>query len=244
MNPQRLHSIDLLRGVAVVLMIFYHFFFDLVYFYQKQISGSEFLVFIGPEIIGGLFLFTSGLSYSLSFHKPVSTSKIKKILFLFLISFLITLFTFFYFKDQLILFGILHCIAASSLLGLFLKKRTPSFILSLSIFILFMGFYFMRKLEFSYFLIPFLNLKSSAHFVMLDHFPLFPYFGEYLLGLWFGLKFFSFQVKKSEQTDTFLKFNFLQKKLVFLGKHSLLIYLIHQPLLLALLSILNQLNFI
>jgi uncharacterized membrane protein len=75
---------------------------------------------------------------------------------------------------------------------------------------------------------------TPSGFASVDYFPLLPWFGVVLLGLYFS----KFWYAKGER-----KFNLrheLSKKnpICFLGRHTLLIYLIHQPIFIGILHFL------
>lgn len=235
-NNVRLHRIDIIRGVAVILMVFYHLLFDLHHFFQKSIQHSELIFKFGPEIIGGLFLITSGLAHSMHFRTGRLKQKIRRSFFLLAIALFLSVLTYILFKNQLIIFGILHCISISTLLGICLNKTSNSFILLCSLFLISIGFFWLNSIPHpSIFFIPLGGNLDNRDYIMLDYFPLIPYFGEYLLGLWLGLVFIKNKISKNTETPKNYFYNFI----LLLGKNSLTIYLIHQPIILGFLYLLN-----
>jgi uncharacterized membrane protein len=75
------------------------------------------------------------------------------------------------------------------------------------------------------------------NFVTFDYFPIFPWFGVTLLGIYFGNLFY--ENGKRQFTIKDMSNNSIIKFLTFLGRNSLFIYLGHQPLLIILLLILG-----
>jgi len=68
-KPFRLWEIDFLRGIAVVMMIVFHFFYDLNFFsiYEIDLHSGPFPLFLYP--IGTTFLLLVGISLSLSYSR-------------------------------------------------------------------------------------------------------------------------------------------------------------------------------
>jgi uncharacterized membrane protein len=71
---------------------------------------------------------------------------------------------------------------------------------------------------------------TSARYAAVDFFPVLPWFGVVLLGIWFGNWFYTGNQRLIKLPDWggAIPFTTLQ----FLGRHSLVIYVIHQPVLL------------
>ena len=78
---------------------------------------------------------------------------------------------------------------------------------------------------------------TPTYYPAVDFFPIFPWLGVVLLGIWFGNWFYIDNRRRIALPawGGFFPFNALE----FLGRHSLLIYMIHQPLLLAILALLG-----
>ncbi len=231
---------DFLRILAIFLMVFYHFHYDLITFQYLSfdIINHPFWWFL-PRLIVFLFLFTSGLSLFLTHHLHIRWRKFfQRFIKLFLASLTVSVVTYYIYPERWIYFGTLHNLTLSSLLGLaFLKTPKLAFTCATA---LFTGSFLGHDL-------PWITLSHSA----MDHVELFPYFGALLYGISFGhfsknfhelcsekrlgaqrLKsieqFFTMNIARPIQTWTYWKN--LQK----LSEHSLLFYLLHQPILFAL----------
>jgi uncharacterized membrane protein len=71
---------------------------------------------------------------------------------------------------------------------------------------------------------------------MLDYWPIFPWFGVMLLGVFVGNALYSDVSKQAARTAPRPP---LSRPLAFLGRHSLLVYFVHQPILIAALVLLG-----
>ena len=228
----RFWEIDSLRGIAIVFMITFHVFFDLGYNgIFPSVSGNIPISIIG-KIAFIMFLFISGISLSLSYsktlskgEKPVFTKYLKRGLYVFGYGLIITVVTKLYLKDGFIIFGILHLIGVSIIISYPLLRFVKlNFILG--ILVLISGF-FLSVLSLPFPWLLWLGLKPE-NFYTLDYFPIFPYYGLVLLGIAFGNHYYKSYKRRFYLSDlsskSFVKF------FGFLGRHSLFIYLVHQPI--------------
>lgn len=237
--------LDSLRGLLVVSMICYHALYDLVYL--KGVSAPWFLsipaaVWQEPSFSG--FLLLSGLCWGLSCH-PV-----KRGLILVGCGAAVTLVTWLAMPQELIQYGVLTFLGLSSLLlvpldRLFRRGRLSpwaGFAASLWLLFLFrgvplgyLGFWRLPLWElppelYQWNLLAVLGFPSPT-FTSADYFSLIPWFFLYLAGyfLWKA-------ISGKEKVLKALEHGF--RPLSFLGRHSLLIYLLHQPLLIGIFSFL------
>lgn len=197
-------------------MITYHYTFNLSYFFDFSIDLNSFLLKITPPIFSACFLFVSGYSSNLSKN---STKRGFYVLFWGMI---ITLVTFFVLPEAPIYFGILHCIGIMMILkGSLLNKISDGLLLGLFFSVLTIGFMIKDYyLDHDYLL--FLGLISKS-FSSLDYYPLIPHGAYFILGLFFARKFKSdFLINAPE--------NKIGEAITLLGKNSLKVYLLHQPL--------------
>lgn len=231
---ERFWEIDFLRGLAIIMMIIFHFFYDLNYFGVQRINFRSGFWWTFGRMIGTAFILLVGISLTLSYSrvkKRKTSWKLFKKYFLrglkiFSWGLLITLITWMFLKRGFIIFGILHFIGVSIILAYpFLKLRFWNFLLGI-IFIL-TGIYIENLVFNSYWLI-WTGFKPY-YFYTVDYFPIFPWFGVILIGLFLGNLLYPNGMRRLKISDLS---NFLFVKLFcFLGKNSLLIYLIHQPIL-------------
>ncbi|MBI4447384.1 DUF1624 domain-containing protein [Candidatus Woesearchaeota archaeon] len=229
----RFWEIDLLRAIAIIMMIIFHLLFDLNYFgiYRLNVDSGFWLYF--ARATATLFIFLVGISLTLSFSKAkksnntkgLFTKYFKRGLMVFSWGLAITLITSLFLEEGAIIFGILHFIGISIILAYpFLRLRHLNLVFGVIIFSF--GLY-LKKFAFSFPWLMWLGLRPEK-FYTLDYFPLLPWFGLVLIGIFFGNLFYADyqrKLKLREPSNSFLRY------FCFLGRNALLIYLIHQPLL-------------
>ena len=235
----RFYEIDLLRGIAICLMIFYHLLFDLYFFYSVNFI-TEFVNWRFVQVItGSLFLTLVGISLTLKAQRleknkvsltfqPFFVRSLKLFVLAFFLSTIINIFV----TGGLIIFGILHLIALSLILTYpFLKRPFVSLLGSITIF--FSSIFFTFLLDNRNLLIPLGGRHPQIS--MIDYYPLFPWLAFVLLGISLGNFFYRNYSPKFALPN--IQQNIIFKFLSFLGRHSLLIYFVHQPILLLVLRI-------
>ncbi len=153
----------------------------------------------------------------------------KRSLWIFGLAMGVTLVTYFFIGRGFIVFGVLHLIGVSLLLAYpFLRLHGVNFILGL-LFIL-VGL-FLQTLSVDFPWLLWLGL-APVDFRSVDYFPLFPWFGVILIGVAFGDLFYRGYSRRIPVPD--LAGSSLVRGLEFLGRNSLAIYLVHQPVLIGL----------
>lgn len=223
---KRIHSIDTIRGLSVIGMIYYHLVYDLVYIFNQ--NSIEYLnsLKILQVLVGSTFIFIAGISSNFSRDNLRSGFK------LLIIAYAITGVT--TFLGDPVVFGVLHLLGFCTVIVSFTdKSRDTSFIKGIALVGLFIIFYYLdiKNIEIlsrlrEYNLYP-LGLFGDG-FSSSDYYPLIPW-GF----LYFGGKFIGGYLLK---TGTLYERDFDIEVLSFIGKHSLLIYILHQPIILAILS--------
>ena len=238
---QRFWEIDLLRGIAIIMMIIFHFLYDLNFFgiYKISLYTGYWLIY---AYIGGVIFFSLvGISLSLSYNriknrltkKQVITKYIQRGLKIFGLSMVITLGTWIYLINGFIVFGALHCIAVSILLSYpFLKLRYPNLILGI---ILILCGIILKNFSFDFYWLLWLGFSPST-FYTVDYYPILPWFGVVLLGIFVGNVLYPEYKRKFRLKN--LSYLRITKILSFLGRHSLVIYLIHQPIMIGIIHLL------
>ncbi|MFT6631535.1 MAG: putative membrane protein [Bacteriovoracaceae bacterium] len=205
----RYELLDYLKALAVILMVVFHFCYDLNAFKFIDIQIRKDLFWkIQPKIIITLFFISVGAGLCVVHLEKIQW---RKFLFRFTklatMALLISIGTYFIFPRQWIYFGTLHNIAISSLLVLpFLRYPTVSVLVGISLIIpsAFYGYTY-----------PFIKLGHKAF----DHIELFPWLGLYLIGIFLYHKGFH-RIKIPNHVG--------KKFILFLGKYSLEIYISHQ----------------
>ncbi|WP_321423067.1 heparan-alpha-glucosaminide N-acetyltransferase [uncultured Methanobacterium sp.] len=245
---KRFWEIDVLRGLAILMMITYHLVFDLTYFGIFPFNVSSGIWWWFARTTAFIFLFLVGISLTLSYTRAerIGSQKEKKILFpkylkrgvkIFSLGLLITLVTWIFIPEDFIVFGVLHFIGIAIILEYpFLKKKYTNLILG--IIFIFSGF-FLAQFTVSYPWLLWLGLKP-AEFVTVDYFPLLPWLGVVSLGIFAGKTLYPNYERRFHLPE--LSKNLFTGIFSFLGRHSLLIYLIHQPILILILYLMGVLD--
>ncbi len=185
MEIKRLWEVDFFRGMAIILMIIFNYSFTLRYFRLFIVEGGWLYWYVFPRLIAGMFIFIAGISLVLSYNRVTKSKKfyLKRGLKIFGLGLLITLVTFFLFPEEFIIFGILHLIGVAIIFSIpFLNLKKLNLILGLSIILI--GF-LLENLRFDFSWLLWLGLKPKS-FITLDYFPIFPWFGVILLGIFIG----------------------------------------------------------
>lgn len=225
---------DAARGLSIFLMVFHHFFYDLWVFAGAPRWLFHNVLFDPLQIFfAGLFIFLSGVSSNFS-H-----SNVKRGLKTLGIALVITLVT--YFMGMIITFGVLHLLGTCMLLyGLTekfwrkLHEKLPWAIPALSLIGIFATARFVHGYPTT---TPHLWMFGlvTAEFESADYFPLLPWMFVFLLGTWAGKYIREGRMPKW----------FYETKVPFfplLGRNSLLIYVLHQPVLYGLTMLIVQLR--
>lgn len=232
-SPRRLAGIDVARGAAVVAMALYHLGWDLSFYGLIAADiGREPTWQWAARLIAGSFLTLSGVSLALAHRRGIRwrnfLGRLGRVAGAAL---LITIATIFAFPDSPILFGILHCIAASSVLALAVL-RAPAVLLVAAALLCFFAPVWLTQPGFDRPLLDFLGLGRSVPRAN-DYVPLLPWFAMVLLGVLGGRLIGA--SRGAEQWLGAPRRGRMGRGLAWAGRHSLIIYLIHQPILLALL---------
>lgn len=220
-------EIDVLRAVAIVLMVLFHFVYDLKEFAGVGIDyQSPFWFFIG-KVSALLFIFISGLSSGFS-RSPVRRGL--KVLFY---GMGITVVTYLFIKDEYVRFGILHFLGVSMILSPLLF-RLPSWTLwGLTGTSAVLGFWFKEQLVTTSLMLPFGLMYEG--FGSIDYYPLFPYLAATILGV------LAYRYFYAQRTEPLFPFWLNSSWIKWLSRNSLGIYLLHQPILLCIIFLINLL---
>jgi uncharacterized membrane protein len=224
--PQRIAFIDVLRGVAIVLMIAYHASFDLNYhgWIQQDFNRAPFWLIARAGIVS-LFLMLAGISMVLNAQRPGSTSFWRRQGRLLAACLAVSLGSYLMFPQSFIFFGILHFILLASLIAR-LFVRFHYLTLASALLCLAIGLGVSHPL-FNTPALQWLGLMTYKPFTE-DYVPFLPWFGVVLAGIFVGRL-----IVNQPQADWLKATLSSMQPLALAGRHSLAIYLLHQPILLG-----------
>ena len=243
---KRFWEVDALRGAAVVMMILFHLVFDLNYFHVKSFDVYSGFLLRFSELTASMFVLLAGISLSLSrsrsellgIENAVPSRLFKRGLKIFSIGLGITLVTYLAVGDGFIIFGILHMLGLSIILAYpFLSLGRANALIGL-VFIS-AGLY-LQNLTFPFPWLLWLGFSPEA-FYTLDYFPLLPWFGVVLIGIFLGNLLYPGYRRRIDLPDADSLFPV--KVMDMLGRNSLSIYLIHQPILITTLFLSGMISF-
>jgi uncharacterized membrane protein len=228
---ERIWEIDFLRGFSIVLVVGYHLLFDLGEFvgvhrflgWSTNLSSVAWT--IAQHFFAGLFVLLSGTSSTLT------RSNLRRGLRLLAVSVLVTAATYVFDPASAVFFGILQCLAVSMLLYGAVFERAKArlcaacgaAVLGLTALLPVLKKALALRSDW---LMP-LGLPSPS-FSSYDYFPLIPWLGVFLVGAALGKTVYA---SKKSLLPWRMPGNFVN----FAGRHSLIIYIVHQPLIMGIL---------
>lgn len=237
-RPTRLWEIDTIRGIAIVMMVVYHLMYDLYYFGVTDAVFSKPFWFYFQRVTASTFIILVGVSLALRAQQVEAGDRpltfrpfLRRGLVIFGWGLAITSVTRVALGAELaIRFGILHFIGVSVILAYpFLRLRWLNLGLGL---VLIMAGRVAQQITVSGPWFIWLGLEPADH-VYVDYFPLLPWFGVVMIGIWLGNYGYRSATRRFRLPD--LPWPVLTVPLGWIGRHSLMVYLVHQPLLFILL---------
>lgn len=231
-TPERLHLIDSIRGITLVSMILYHACWDAVFLLGKNwkwYTGET--GFVWQQSICWTFILLSGFCVPFS-HS--TKSLLRRGLLVSLCGMLVTAVTLIALPEDRVVFGVLTFLGAAMILMVPMRYiRVPAWaglVVSALLFVLTRRInegpgWIPRQLYHGYFA-TFLGFQDP-YFFSTDYFSLFPWFFLFLCGYFLNLLLAGRGVLDRSVFRTRIR------PFDFLGRHSLLIYLLHQPVLYA-----------
>jgi uncharacterized membrane protein len=230
---QRIWELDVFRGICILGMVVVHFVYDLIDLYHLVSWDYPGIIRFAMDWGGILFVILSGICATLG------RKSVRRGLIVLGAGMIVTAVTYgmyhFGFADKIIViyFGVLHCLGICMLLW-WLFKRLPTWALAvLAIGIVALGFYVDTLPPVDvYYLMP-LGLPWKS-FATSDYFPLLPYLGWFLLGSVIGRTAYR---RKTTLLPLVNPENPIIRFFSFCGRQSLWIYLLHQPILSGILTL-------
>jgi len=222
----RIWLVDLARSLALLGMVVFHFTFDLQMFGLVAPGTVQAGLFWGlARAVAGSFLALAGVSLWLAHGEGIRWRAFwQRWLMLAGAAALVSLATRIAMPQGWVYFGILHSIALGSLLGLAFL-RLPGWVnLGLGLALIGLSAPLAQMLDWNLPALRFLGLGTLPAYTM-DYEPLFPWFGPLLIGLGLARLAGPLWPRLARITGP--------EALAWPGRHSLAIYLIHQPLLIG-----------
>jgi uncharacterized membrane protein len=236
----RFAVLDAARGVALAAMVAFHCAFDL-----DSLGLATLHVDSAPgwrwfaRLIAGSFLALSGMSLVIAHAKGMRwNAYFRRLAILAAAACIVTLATLYAMPRDFIFFGILHSIAVASVIGLaFLRAPWPVTLIVAILVLLAPGF--VAEPVFDAPLLRWLGLSRVVP-ATLDFEPIFPWLSPFLAGMAVA------QITLSRFARSALAGwrprSSLPRAFNWAGRHSLAIYLVHQPVMFGTLSLVAQLT--
>ncbi len=236
-HKNRYEYLDILRGITLISMIAYHTLWDLVYIARLRIdwyrSGGA---HIWQQSICWTFILLAGFCWSFGRRKG------RRAILVFACGALITLVTSIVMPNQRVMFGVLTLLGSCMLLMIPLEKglrRVPAVaggVVSALLFLLTkninhgtlgIGDLHLVELPTSWYdcgdVMTFLGFLDKD-FYSTDYFSLFPW------GFLFVAGYFLYRIMSEKGLlDVSILMRIKNPPLAFIGRHSLMIYMLHQP---------------
>ena len=234
MSNKRYEVLDSIRGIVLISMIFYHGVWDMVYIFHVRWDWYRSdLVRLWQQSICWSFILLSGFCWSLG------KRQLRRGLIVLGAGTLVSLVTCIFMPDNAVIFGVLTFLGSAMILTVpldkYLSKWKPLWgtVLALALFVLtrninnrFLGFghWNVIKLPDSWYAnlaTTFLGFRMRG-FYSTDYFSMMPWFFLFLTG------YFVHKLAVEKEWMPYLSV-FRLRPVAWLGRHSLLIYLLHQP---------------
>lgn len=246
MGTRRCEWLDVVKGISIVSMVFYHGCWDWVNFFGCPLPWfSSRVGYIWQQSICWVFILVSGWAFNLGRHKLRHSLK------LLFCGILVSTATLIYLPQEPIIFGILFFLGVSALFLTAFEKYMAAVLpagglsISLLLFALTrnlnrgeLGFegLVLQKLPSAWynagFWGSFWGFKDS-NFYSTDYFSLLPWLFLFLAGYYAERCGRVSAAADADTVETSVGTAAASLNISWLGRHTLLIYLLHQPLLLA-----------
>lgn len=273
-TKKRFLDLDFLRSLAIIGMIFYHFFFILNYYEIYGVDFENVTVRFFAQLVRFDFLALVGVGMVISYYRVLNAGRgrlrailqqWKRGVMVGGCALIVTLATYWFISEEFVRFGILHLIAVSIVFwSFFVEKKW--IVLGLSVVYFWIGGWFswiglggvdfghlgadktvVENFKFAYFLRDMMwNVEA------LDYFPLFPWMGITGVGIFLGHVFYPGGNPRFKRESSFGDarssrgrggFRLLWELFLRMGRHSLLIYVLHVPIIVVVLWALNLVQF-
>lgn len=226
---ERLLVIDLARSLALLGMVAFHLTYDLDMFgWLPRGTAVSGWFWYHARIVAGGFILLAGLGLWMAHGQGIGWPSFwRRLAKIAAAAALVSLATWIAMPEMMIFYGILHSIAVSSLVGLLVLRLPWAVNLALAALVFWLP-YLVQDPAFGGALIW--TGLSGLHPSTADFEPFFPWFAPFVLGIALGQICTDFALWPRLRLAPRRSLQLL----AWPGQHSLAIYLIHQPILLAL----------
>lgn len=206
-QKKRFIEIDVAKGGAVLLMMFFHYFYLGKHMNVVNANTDSGLLYLCAKLAHTTFIIASGMNLAISTSGKTSKEyipkKVKRGLYLLAVGLIISYLTKIEFGDSYVKFGIMHFMGIATILSTFVMKvPILTYVISAGILLIHIllktpsiknrFFEVCEKNPFMCFISGIMNLKYDS----LDHFSLIPYLGYFLLGS--AIAFTCYKIKNVE----------------------------------------------
>jgi uncharacterized membrane protein len=221
----RLHSVDFARGIACLSMPIFHSVYNLYQFGFIDTALTKTLFWVIYQKMGlGTFVLVSGMAFTLSTQSGIRWNRLlRRVLKLGSIALAISVATYFAEPTKFVRFGVIHFFTSVILIAMVIRPMKQWLIIP-GLIIVAVAVYVGRGGIDPNPLLYITGLMSQRP-SSIDYIPLIPWLGVFMIGMgianWFTLP------KDPVEPSSFMR------PVIWLGKHSLPFYILHQIVLYA-----------
>jgi uncharacterized membrane protein len=242
-RARRLWELDAARGILVILMTVYHAFYTANFIGLSPLDPNSGFLGFSPILIASGFLLVSGISLRVSRERMAASglprpfrAMLRRSLAIIVPAALVSLVTLIAVTpERFVAFGILHCMALGGILAYPLLRK-PWIALPIGLAAVAAGFIWLKEAAFppswARFLLVF-GFRPSDYYPV-DYVPLLPWAGFILIGAFLGFLLYTKEGTRAFPWP-FRGAGAPARFLCFLGRHSLVYYVLHIPAIMAVL---------
>jgi uncharacterized membrane protein len=227
---KRFWEIDLVRTIALVGLLNFHTH-EVLYYFDLIHNPLRYGVWYWVRLVNaGLFIFPAGVALTIAYSRGKRMSGFMlRGLKIFGLGMVITLLSWLFVPGAYVRFGILHFFGIAFILApFFLRFRYINLIIGAAMMAI--GIYLLEQrvlVDFPWLL--WLGLRPHG-FRTLDYFPLLPWFGLFLAGMFFGKVLYPQGNRRFNIPEIS---NPIASAVMLLGRHPLVVYIAHLPVLIG-----------